>query len=234
MIRFRNREEAGQLLALELGHYANRKDLLILALPRGGVPIAHEISRVLHAPLDVLVVRKLGVPGHEEMAMGAIATGGIRMLNQQMITALRISPEAVAEVDRLEHEELARRERAYREMNPPLDAKGKTVILVDDGIATGSTMQVAIASLRRHDVARIVVAAPVAPPSVVTMLRQLADEVVCFQMPEDFGGVGRWYDDFSQTSDKEVRKLLSKGGGHPPGGHAFQASAKAPHLTDYL
>jgi predicted phosphoribosyltransferase len=209
MMRFQNRKEAGQLLALELAHYANRRDLLVLALPRGGVPVAYEIAKVLHAPLDVLLVRKLGVPGHEEMAMGAIATGGIHLLNQQMISALEISPEAVAEVERKEQEVLLRRERLYRTRNPPRDVMGKTVILVDDGIATGSTMQAAITSLRRRQVGRIVVAAPVAPPSVVTLLRQMSDEVVCTQTPEDFRGVGWWYEDFSQTSDEEVTNLLS-------------------------
>ena len=209
MIRFQNRREAGQLLALELSHYANREDLLILALPRGGVPVAHEIARVLQAPLDVLLVRKLGVPGHEEVAMGAIATGGIRLLNREMIDALGITPESIAEVDRIEQEELARREQLYRKTHPPLDATGKTVILVDDGIATGATMQAAIASLRLRHAGRIVVASPVAPASLVTQLRQIADEVVCVQAPDDFRGVSRWYEDFSQTSDEEVRQLLN-------------------------
>ena len=209
MMRFQNREEAGQLLAMELSHHANRKNLLILALPRGGVPVAHEVARVLHAPLDLLLVRKLGVPGHEETAMGAIATGRIRLLNKQMIATLGVTPESVAEVERLEGEELERRERLYRATRPPLDARGKTVILVDDGIATGSTMQAAITSLRQRHAGRIVVASPVAPASVVTLLRQMADEVVCIQTPEDFGGVGQWYDDFSQTSDEEVRRLLN-------------------------
>ena len=208
MMRFQNREEAGQILAMELTHYANRKDLLILGLPRGGVPVAHEVARALHAPLDVLLVRKLGVPGHKEMAMGAVASGGIRVLDQQMIATLGITPEAVTEVERVEKEELSRREHLYRARRPLLDAAGKTVILVDDGIATGSTMQAAITSLRRGHAGRIVVASPVAPPSVVTLLRQMADEVVCVQTPEDFGGVGKWYDDFSQTSDEEVRQLL--------------------------
>lgn len=209
MIRFRDRKEAGQMLALELSHYADRKDLLILALPRGGVPVAHEIARVLHAPLDILLVRKLGIPGHEEMAMGAIATGGIRLLNQQIIAALRISPEALAKVEHMEQEELIRREKTYRGIHPPYETAGKTVILVDDGIATGSTMLAAIASLRRRHAGRIVVAAPVAPVSVLRHLRQMADEVVCVQTPEDFGGVGWWYGDFSQTSDEEVRSLLN-------------------------
>jgi predicted phosphoribosyltransferase len=210
MMRFQNRREAGQLLALELAHLANRKDLLILALPRGGVPVAHEVANVLHAPLDILLVRKLGIPGHEEMAMGAIATGGIRLLNQGMIAALGIPPQAVAEVDQREQAELLRRERAYRGKHAPHEVAGKTVILVDDGIATGSTMQAAIASLRQRHAGRIVVASPVAPSSVISVLGKMADEVVVVLAPEDFGGVGWWYDDFSQTSDEEVRSFLSE------------------------
>ncbi|MFZ4387526.1 MAG: phosphoribosyltransferase [Chthoniobacterales bacterium] len=209
MRRFQHRQEAGQLLALELGHYANRRDVIVLALPRGGVPVGNEIAHILNAPLDILVVRKLGVPGHEEMAMGAIATGGVRLINQPMVSALHISPESVAEVERRELAELERRERNYRGSRPQLDTSKKTVILVDDGVATGSTMQAAIASLRQRHADRIVVATPVAPPSVVEILRQLADEVVCVITPEDFRGVGQWYDDFSQTSDEEVHRLLS-------------------------
>ena len=209
MMRFRNRSESGQLLALELGHYAKRNDVLILALPRGGVPVGYELSCVLHAPLDILVVRKLGVPGHEEMAMGAIASGGIRLLNQNLISRLGISPGSIAEIERREEAELERREVSYRGMRPPQDVTEKTVILADDGIATGSTMMAAIASLKERGVCRIVVAAPVAPPSVIAILGTLADEVVCVLRPEDFRGVGWWYDDFSQTSDEEVRRLLA-------------------------
>ena len=208
MRRFQHRQEAGQLLALELGHYGNRNDVIILALPRGGVPVGKEISHILNAPMDVLVVRKLGVPGHEEMAMGAIATGGIRLLNHPMISALHLSADSVAQVERRELAELMRREKLYRGSLPPLETTKKTVILVDDGIATGSTMQAAIASLRQRHVDRIVVATPVAPPSVVEILRQLADEVVSVITPQDFRGVGQWYDDFSQTSDEEVHRLL--------------------------
>ncbi|MFZ4388189.1 MAG: phosphoribosyltransferase [Chthoniobacterales bacterium] len=209
MKRFHNREEAGRLLALRLGHYANRPDVIILALPRGGVPVGYEVSHALNTPLDVLVVRKLGVPGHEEMAMGAIATGAVRLLNLPMISALHITPHSVVDVERRELAELERREKLYRGSRPRLETSGKTVILVDDGIATGSTMQAAIASLRQRQVERIVVATPVAPPSVLEILRQLADEVVCAMTPEDFRGVGQWYDDFSQTSDEEVHFLLS-------------------------
>ena len=209
MKRFHNREEAGRLLALRLGHYANRPDVIILALPRGGVPVGYEVSHALNTPLDVLVVRKLGVPGHEEMAMGAIATGAVRLLNLPMISALHITPHSVVEVERRELAELERREKLYRGSRPRLETSGKTVILVDDGIATGSTMQAAIASLRQRQVERIVVATPVAPPSVLEIIRQLADEVVCAMTPEDFRGVGQWYDDFSQTSDEEVHFFLS-------------------------
>ena len=209
MKRFHNREEAGRLLALRLGHYANRPDVIILALPRGGVPVGYEVSHALNTPLDVLVVRKLGVPGHEEMAMGAIATGAVRLLNLPMISALHITPHSVVEVERRELAELERREKLYRGSRPRLETLGKTVILVDDGIATGSTMQAAIASLRQRQVERFVVATPVAPPSVLEIIRQLADEVVCAMTPEDFRGVGQWYDDFSQTSDEEVHFFLS-------------------------
>ena len=170
--------------------------------------MAHEIASVLQCPLDVLVVRKLGVPGHEEMAMGAIATGGIRLINPDIVSALGITPEAVEDVERKEEAELFRRERSYRGNRGPLDTSNKTIILVDDGIATGATMQAAIASLRQRRVRKIIVASPVAPHSVVLSLRRVADDVVTMLNPEDFGGVGRWYEDFSQTSDEEVQQLL--------------------------
>ncbi|MEY2906633.1 MAG: hypothetical protein RLZZ408_1104 [Verrucomicrobiota bacterium] len=209
MRRFRNRQEAGQLLALELAHYADRKDCVVLALPRGGVPVAHELSRALRIPLDILVVRKLGVPGHEELAMGAIASGGIRIINPHTLSALGITSAAVAEVERRELMEMERREKSYRGDRPPLDVRDKTVILVDDGIATGATIRAAIASLRQRGVRGIVVASPVAPDSVVDSLRSVAEEVVCVLKPRDFGGVGWWYEDFSQTSDEEVRGILN-------------------------
>jgi len=209
MRRFRNRKEAGQLLALELTDYADKKDCLILALPRGGVPVAQELSQALRLPLDILVVRKLGVPGHEELAMGAIASGGIRIINPQTLSALGIASGAVAEVERLELMEMQRRERIYRGNKVPLDVRDKTVILVDDGIATGATIRAAIASLRQRGVRRIVVASPVAPESVVASLQTVADKVVCVMKPRDFGGVGWWYEDFSQTSDEEVRSILN-------------------------
>lgn len=206
--RFSNRSEAGRILAAKLLGYEGRGDAVVLALPRGGVPVGFEIARRLCLPLDVLIVRKLGVPGHEELAMGAIATGGVRLLNRQLIAAFGISPEGVMEVERKEQAELTRRERSYRGERPPLDVAGKTVILVDDGIATGSTMLAAILSLRQRGIARLIVAAPVAPDDVVRHLRGQADEVVCAVIPQDFGGVGWWYDDFSQTGDEEVHRLL--------------------------
>lgn len=208
MRRFRDRREAGELLALELAHLKGKSDCMVLALPRGGVPVGYELSRILHAPLDVLIVRKLGVPGHEELAMGAIATGGVRILNESVVSALGIDREGIASVEERESRELARRETTYRGGCPPLDVTGQTVILVDDGIATGATILAAVESLRRRGAARIVVASPVAPASVVSMLRRHAEEVHCVMTPEDFGGVGWWYEDFSQTEDREVRRLL--------------------------
>lgn len=208
MRRFRDRREAGELLALELAHFAGKSDCVILALPRGGVPVGYELSSILHAPLDILIVRKLGVPGHEELAMGAIATGGVKILNESVVTALGIDHEAIASVEKRELEELVRREKTYRGNRPPLDVAGKTVILVDDGIATGATILAAIEAVRRRGVSRIVLASPVATHSVVQMLERHAEEVHCVLTPEDFRGVGSWYDDFSQTEDEEVRQLL--------------------------
>ena len=208
MRRFRDRREAGELLALELSHLAAKPDCVILALPRGGVPVGYELSCILHAPLDVLIVRKLGVPGHEELAMGAIATGGVRILNESVVSALGINRGTIALIESRELQELRRREQTYRGDRLPLEITGKTVILVDDGIATGSTVLAAIEAARRRGAARIVVASPVAPASVAEMLRRHADEVHCVLTPEDFGGVGWWYDDFSQTEDIEVSRLL--------------------------
>jgi predicted phosphoribosyltransferase len=225
--RFQNRREAGELLALELAHHAGEKECVVLALPRGGVPVAHEVSRVLHLPLDVLVVRKLGVPGHEELAMGAIASGGIKLLNRDTLIALGLSRAAIENVERRELIELERREKSYRGNLPPLDVRGKHVILVDDGIATGSTIQAAIASLRQRGADYIVVAAPVAPDSVVEILRKVADEVVCVLRPRDFGGVGCWYEDFSQTSDEEVHRLLEING------KSTLTQATHPHHPSY-
>jgi len=205
---FRDRSDAGRQLADELGRYAGRDDVVVLALPRGGVPVGYEVARTLGAPLDVFLVRKLGVPGREEYAMGAIASGGVRVLNEEAVHGLHIPEDVIEEVARREHRELARREREYREDRPPPDVRGKVVILVDDGLATGSTMRAAVAALRRGDPGRIVVAVPVGSSETCADLGTEADEVVCVREPEPFYSVGAWYDDFGQTSDEEVRVLL--------------------------
>jgi putative phosphoribosyl transferase len=207
---FHNRREAGQLLAQELMHYANRPEVSVLGLPRGGVPVAYEVARELHAPLDVFLVRKLGVPGQEELAMGAIASGGRRVLIERVVQGLGIPSEVIEAVAAREQQELAQREQRYRGNRPGLDVRGHVAILVDDGLATGATMRAAIAALRQQQPARIVVAVPVAPPSVCLEVRAVADEVVCLLTPEVFLGVGRWYDDFSATTDAEVQSLLER------------------------
>lgn len=209
--RFQNREEAGRILAAKLMLYANRPDTLILALPRGGVPIGYEIARALNLPLDVIIVRKLGVPGHEELAMGAIASGGVRVLNRSVIESLRIPPDSLEAVEKREALELMRREATYRGNRQPASVKGKTVILVDDGVATGSTMRVAISALREQHAGRIIVATPVAPPTVRWEMEALVEDFVALVMPEDFFGVGQWYRDFTQVSDDTVYELLRKG-----------------------
>jgi predicted phosphoribosyltransferase len=207
--RFRDRHDAGRLLAEKLTAYAHRPDVLVLALPRGGVPVAYEVARALGTPLDVFVVRKLGVPGHEELAMGAVATGGVRVLNDDVVRGLRIPDRVIDAVTALEQQELARRERLYRGDRTPPDARGRTVILVDDGLATGATMHAAIAALRQQEPARIVVAVPTAAPETCNALRAEVDDVVCAITPEPFHAVGLWYEDFSQTTDEEVRELLA-------------------------
>jgi len=207
--RFRDRREAGRLLAAKLAAYANRPDVIVLALPRGGVPVAYEVARALGAPLDVFVVRKLGVPGYEELAMGAVATGDIRVLNDQIVRELRIPDYVIDRVAAEEGEELARRERAYRGGGPPLEVHGRTVILVDDGLATGATMRAAVKALRQHEPTRIVVAVPTASPQTCEELKAEVDEVVCAITPEPFHAVGYWYEDFTQTTDQEVRELLA-------------------------
>ena len=209
--RFQNREEAGRILAAKLMLYANRPDTLILALPRGGVPIGYEIARALNLPLDVIIVRKLGVPGHEELAMGAIASGGVRVLNRSVIESLRIPPDSLEAVEKREALELMRREATYRGNRQPASVKGKTVILVDDGVATGSTMRVAISALREQHAGRIIVATPVAPPTVRWEMEALVEDFVALVMPEDFFGVGQWYEEFTQVSDDTVYELLRKG-----------------------
>ena len=206
---FQNRREAGRLLAEKLPAYANRRDVTVLALPRGGVPVAYEVACALRAPLDVFVVRKLGLPGHEELAMGAVAMGGVCVLNQELVDSLCLAPHLIDSVAARELQELERRERVYRGGRPPPDVKGRTVILVDDGLATGATMQAAIKALRELAPARIVVAVPTAPKDTCQSLRAEADEVICDITPEPFVGVGLWYADFSQTSDEEVRALLA-------------------------
>jgi len=211
--RFRDRREAGRLLAAHLSAYAKRPDVLVLALPRGGVPVAAEVASALGAPLDVFVVRKLGVPGHEEYALGAIATGGVRVLNEEVVQALRIPDHVIDALAGREQEELARRERVYRGHRPPPDVRGRTVILVDDGLATGATMHAAIRALRQQQPARIVVAVPTASPETCAELKTEVDDVICATTPDPFYAVGLWYEDFSQTTDEEVRELLARGPG---------------------
>ncbi len=208
--RFHDRHEAGQVLAKALSGYAGRPDVVVLALPRGGVPVAYEVARALDAPLDVFLVRKLGVPGQEELAMGAIASGGLRVLNPSVLSVLRVPDSVIDAVADRELAELERREQAYRDGRPPLDVRGKVAILVDDGLATGSTMRAAVAALRRLGPARIVVAVPVAAAATCAELRHEVDEVVCALTPEPFYAVGLWYEDFSQTTDDEVRELLAR------------------------
>jgi putative phosphoribosyl transferase len=210
MTRFRDRHDAGRRLAVSLGDYAGRRDVLVLALPRGGVPVAFEVARALGAPLDIFLVRKLGVPGHRELAMGAIATGGVRVLNLEVVRGLGIPPEAVEAVAASEQEELARRDRAYRGQRPAPHIQGRIVILVDDGLATGATMRAAVAAVRRLDPARIVVAVPTAAPETCEMLRTEVDDIVCAETPEPFVAVGLWYEDFAETTDDEVRGLLNR------------------------
>src|SRR6266436_2287409 len=213
---YRNRSDAGKSLAARLADYADRDDVLVLALPRGGVPVAYEVAKALRAPLDIFLVRKLGVPGHEELAMGAIATGGVRVLNDDVVDYLRIPGEVIDAVAMDELKELERRERAYRGDRPEPDARGKTMILVDDGLATGSTMRAAAAALRQQNPARIVVAVPVSSPQTCNEYRMGVDEIICASTPEPFRGVGQWYRDFSQTTDDEVRELLEKAQGFHP------------------
>jgi putative phosphoribosyl transferase len=207
---FRDRTEAGDVLAGHLRHYAGRDDVLILALPRGGVPVAYEVADRLHVPLDVVLVQKLGTPGQEELAMGALASGGVRVLNQHVVQELGISQQQIEEAAAEEQQELERRERAYRGNRPPLKVKGKTVVLIDDGLATGSSMRAAISALRQMDPLKIVVAVPVASQATCEELGKVADEVICAAMPVPFLAVGQWYHEFSQTTDEEVRELLDR------------------------
>jgi predicted phosphoribosyltransferase len=203
-----NRREAGAELARKLGRDHDRGGVVVLALPRGGVPVGFEVARALGAELDIFLVRKLGVPGHRELAMGAIASGGVRVLNHDVVSWFRIPDDAIDEIAREEQRELERREREYRDDRPPVAISHKVVILVDDGLATGSTMRAAVEAVRKFEPSRIVVAVPVAPQAACAELGRIADEVVCAQTPEPFSAVGLWYRDFSQTTDDEVRELL--------------------------
>lgn len=209
-VGFRNRTEAGQLLATKLTVYANRLDVLVLGLPRGGVPVAFEVARALDAPLDICLVRKLGVPGNKELAMGAIAVGGVRVLNVHVVNWLDIPSQVIDEVAAKELEELERRDHVYRGNRPLPDVHSHIVILVDDGLATGSTMHAAVTTLRQQQPKHIVVAVPVAPPSICDEFRAEVDEFVCLATPEPFYAIGIWYEDFSQTTDEEVRDRLNK------------------------
>lgn len=208
--RFRDRVDAGQQLAAKLTEYAGKPDVLVLGLPRGGVPVAFEVAKALNARLDMFLVRKLGVPGHEELAMGAIASGGIRVLNDEVIDMLRVPDDVVDAVAESEQQELERRENAYREGRPPPDVRGLTVILVDDGLATGSTMRAAAEALRQEAPRRLIVAVPVAARETCDEFRDRVDDVVCASTPEPFHAVGQWYENFPQTTDDEVRELLRR------------------------
>ena len=225
--RFRDRAHAGQLLATALTQYAHRDDLIVLAMPRGGVPVAFEVAAKLQAPLDVIVVRKLGVPGFEELAMGAIASGGVRVLNEMVIWSSGVSPETIDQVADVEYRELRRRELAYRGHTGTPEIGGKFIILVDDGIATGSTMQAAIKALRYQAPSRIMVAVPTAPPETRAALEGLVDGFVCLMTPQDFGAVGRWYEDFTQVTDSEVTRLL-----HTAAQRSSQASTVPKKLPE--
>lgn len=205
---FRDRVEAGELLADSLRQYRDRDDVIVMALPRGGVPVAAEIARALHVPFDVFVVRKLGVPGHEELAMGAIASGGVRLVNDEVVEPLGIPASVIDSVARQEQIELERREVLYRGNRAPIGLAGKTVILVDDGLATGSTMRAAVMAVRQQQPARVIVAVPVGAPQACAGLAREADDVVCVRRPDPFVAVGVWYRDFTPTSDGEVRALL--------------------------
>lgn len=207
--RFTDRRDAGVVLADRLRQFSGRQDVVVLGLPRGGVPVASEVATALHAPLDIFVVRKLGMPGHPEYAMGAIASGGVRVLNDDLIRWYRVPPAAIDQVVRAEQRELERRERAYRGGRPPVPVEGRTVILIDDGLATGATMRAAVLAVRRLLPAEIVVAAPVGAPDACRALDEVADEVVCARMPEPLHAVGLWYQNFDQTTDEEVRQLLA-------------------------
>jgi putative phosphoribosyl transferase len=210
VIPFFDRHEAGEKLAARLAEHANRPDVLVLALPRGGVPVGYEVARLLHVPLDVFVVRKLGVPGDEELAMGAIASGGVRILNEDVTGRMHLPEQVIEAIAKREQEELERRERLYRGDQPPLDVRGRTTILIDDGLATGSTMRAAATALREMRPHKIVVAVPVGATETCELLRSEVDELLCAATPEPFTAVGAWYSEFFQVSDDEVRDLLRR------------------------
>ena len=205
---YRDRRHAGAELAWRFHYLKGRKDLVVLALPRGGVPVAYEVARAIEAPLDIFLVRKLGVPGHRELAMGALASGGVRVVNDDVVAFYRIPQTAIDAVARDEQAELERREREYRAGRPPVALQGRTVILVDDGLATGSTMKAAVQAVRAHAPAKIIVAVPVGSRETCQEFTEIADEIVCARAPDHFAAVGQWYRDFSQTGDEEVRELL--------------------------
>jgi putative phosphoribosyl transferase len=213
-VPFENRAEAGEKLATKLSRYANRPDVVVLALPRGGVPVAYQVARALRAPLDVFIVRKLGVPGCEELAMGAIATGGVRVMNEDVTRHFDFPQIVIDSIAQREAAEMRRRERLYRGNRPAPNVRGRTVILVDDGLATGSTMRAAAVALRQMRPAKVIVAVPVAAPETCAEFRSEVDEVVCAATPDPFMAVGAWYGDFSQTSDQEVRELLERAAFH--------------------
>ena len=210
MSRFRDRRDAGRRLAAKLQGYARRSDVVVLALPRGGVPVAYEVAEALNAPLDALLVRKVGVPGHEELAMGAIASGGVRVLDDELIAALDLGEDTLAAVSTEEQRELERRERLYRSGRPAPDVSGKAVLLVDDGLATGSTMRAAVQAVHALGPSEVVVAVPIAPPATCSELEEDADGVVCALTPEPFVSVGAWYERFGQIDDDEIIELLER------------------------
>lgn len=205
---FSDRRDAGRRLSKQLSHYAEDKDVLVLALPRGGVPVAYEVARSLRAPLDVFLVRKLGVPGHEELAMGAIASGGVRVINDDVVRVLNITEKDIDQVAAREQQEMERRERQYRGDRPPPAIRGRKIILVDDGLATGASMRAAIAAIRTQGPAEIVAAVPTAPPETCRSFESEVDRIICAETPQPFQAVGLWYKDFSQTTDDEVREYL--------------------------
>lgn len=207
---FKDRAAAGQFLAGQLASYTNRPEVMVLGLPRGGVPVAFEVAKALNAGFDVFLVRKLGVPGQEELAMGAIASGGVRVLNQAVVRSLRISTHTIDKVTAKEQQELARREQLYRDGQPAPDLENRTVILVDDGLATGATMRAAVMALREQHPAQIVVAVPIAALETCDQLKETVDDILCAMTPQPFQSVGVWYENFSQTTDQEVRRLLNQ------------------------